>query len=105
MKLITKIKDKLDTSRWAKTADSYKAFMSNHDRLDSCYNPETHDCDGGCQGASNCLMAQYFRGEIKEPKPSKVRRSKIDGVKLTEKLDYIWNNIDWSELNEKVRDI
>lgn len=29
----------------------------------SCYDRVKHDCAGGCQGASDCLLAQYFRGE------------------------------------------
>ena len=100
MKLISKIKDRIDTRRWAKTVSSYNAFMSNHDRLDNCYNPETHDCDGSCQGASDCLFAKYFRDEIKKPKPFAMRCIKVDGVKFTEKIDDIWNSIDWSELNK-----
>lgn len=35
-----------------------------------CYDPEKDNCTGGCQGASDCLLAQHFRGDIDE-RPSK----------------------------------
>lgn len=105
MKFITNFKDRLDTRKWAKTVGSYNAFMSNHGRLDNCYNPETHDCSGGCQGASDCLLAKYFREEIKTPTQFKMRCSKIEGVKFSEELDRFTALIDWTEFNEKMKEM
>ena len=105
MKFITRFKDKLDTKRWAKTVDSYNAFMSNHGRFDNCYNPKTHDCDGSCQGATDCLFAKYFRDEIKKPTPFEMRCREINGVKFTEELDRFTASIDWTEFNEKMKEV
>lgn len=51
---------------------SFKRFKDNFeiDWEKHCYNPESHNCTGGCQGASDCLLAQHYRGELKE-RPTK----------------------------------
>lgn len=42
---------------------------------DNCYDPVTHDCDGRCQGATDCSMARWINGLIKR-KPSRKRMIK-----------------------------
>jgi len=46
----------------------FKCFKKNYeiDWDNHCYNPEKHNCTGGCQGCSDCLLAKHYRGELKE---------------------------------------
>ena len=46
-----------------------KLMLKNKQFSNDCYNFETHDCDGSCQGCSGCSLAQYIKKERKN-KPS-----------------------------------
>jgi hypothetical protein len=64
-----------------------------------CYNFETKDCDGRCQGCSDCLLAKYFRGERKN-KPTNLTMLKdyYLGKQFVCCLKYATKDIDWNEV-------
>lgn len=102
MKIIERLKDKFDTNKHARTIESYNEFMKNHKRAESCYTAETNDCSGSCQGASDCLLARYYRGEIKKPKAINIRKSKVESVKRYEEIEKAFSKIDVSELKKEI---
>ena len=54
----------------------------------SCYDRQKHTCGGGCQGASDCIMAQWYRDQ-KESKPTKKEMKEY--IKLIKKGRREWN--------------
>lgn len=46
-----------------------------------CYDRQKHECDGSCQGCSECIMAVYYRGETETKPTKKEMRYYIKGIK------------------------
>jgi hypothetical protein len=68
----------------------------------SCYDPMKEDCDGRCQGCSDCPMAEFYRdryeaeeygGKIpRQPTPLQMYRKSIKYMKEFRKLKEICDN-------------
>lgn len=70
------------------TVESYLKFFNDRgiDILkEDCYDPINDTCDGGCQGASDCPIAQEFWSGIKST-PYRMRNHSVM-MELT-KIDY-----------------
>ncbi len=65
----------------------------------NCYNPDTHDCDGRYQGATNCELAKYYKG-IRADKPT--RKEMIKHKKEDELNNIKWNKFLKSEEGQKM---
>lgn len=63
-------------------------------RKDWCYNPITDKCDGRCQGASECILAQYLRGE-RGIRPS--RKQMVNIMRESDSEAEYWDNFMNSE--------
>lgn len=51
----------------------------------SCYDRVKHECDGSCQGMSDCIMAQYIRGGREKIPTKKEMRDYIKQIKKDNK--------------------
>lgn len=71
----------------------------------ACYDRVANDCDGGCQGCSDCLLAQYYNGLRKEKPSKKEMKNYIKEMRKDRRiLNKIFSDIDIQEELKKIKD-
>ena len=69
-----------EARKHAITVESYIKFFKDRgiDILkEDCYNPIKNICDGSCQGACDCPIAQSFWEDSKFPTPYQIRKYNV----------------------------
>lgn len=94
-----------------KTKEYREQIVGNHqlflqfmkeNNIDSCYDFQTNDCNGGCQGASDCIIAKWYRDEISEPSEMDIRRDKYNTWINSMIFDEAVKGIDFSDMKAEV---
>lgn len=71
---------------YSRTIKSYIAYLQEPQ---SCYNAQLNNCNGVCQGCSDCIIAQKWRGEVKFTPPIRIRYN----ILLTKEYEKIKDRI------------
>lgn len=60
--------------------------MPNTTPVLACYDRVNHDCGGSCQGASDCILSQYYKGIREEMPTKKEMREYIRSIKKEKRM-------------------
>jgi len=84
--------------------DEYKKILKENNKEHQCYNVDTHDCVGSCQGCSSCSFARHIKGELKrKPSRQKMMKEIISGLLSMKIIEDFFNSNEGKEMVLKLK--